>query len=71
MEGNVDAQNQKELLQGALNLLQSALVLLDQAVAPMQIGAYVDLAINQLASEISTTSGGGEVIPISRGVKRA
>lgn len=45
------------LLTGALDHLQSALELLDSAAAPAQIGAHVDLALNQLLAEIANAPG--------------
>ena len=45
-----ETSGQQDLLTDALSLLQSALELLDEAAAPAQIGAHVDLAIHQLGS---------------------
>ena len=45
------------LLTGALDHLQSALELLDSVGAPAQIGAHVDLALNQLLAEIADAPG--------------
>ena len=45
-----EISGQQDLLTDALSLLQSALELLDEAGAPAQIGAHVDLAIHQLGS---------------------
>lgn len=45
-------------LWSALNHLKSALELLDATKAPAQIGAYVDLAINQLEQALSEKMAG-------------
>lgn len=45
-----ETNGQQAMLTDALNLLQSALDLLDEAAAPAQIGAHVDLALHQLGS---------------------
>ena len=43
----------QEMLERALHHLQLALDLLDRASAPAQIGAHIDLALNQLASYLA------------------
>jgi hypothetical protein len=53
---NGDSTDQRRMLRDALDLLQVALDLLDRAAAPAQIGAYVDLAANQLG-EVVRSSG--------------
>jgi hypothetical protein len=47
-----DVQTKAKLMRSAFRHLQSALQLLDDAPAPGQIGANVDLAIRQLESAI-------------------
>lgn len=54
--GEGKLQNQTHKLESALSRLRSALELLDQAEAPAQIGAYVDLAIHQLEAAIAGQS---------------
>jgi hypothetical protein len=44
----------RQVLRDALHHLQAGLELLDRAGAPGQIGAHVDLAINQLEQALST-----------------
>lgn len=50
--GNVDthANDRQQMLRNAHQLLLDALDLLDQATAPAQIGAHVDLAAHQLGT---------------------
>ena len=45
-------------LQQSLGLLRTALQLLDEAEAPAQIGAHVDLAANLLADHLSESASG-------------
>ena len=49
--------DQQQMLRNALDLLHAALDVLDEAAAPAQIGAHVDLALNQLAETIRALSG--------------
>ena len=42
-------KNRRQMLRDALHHLSLALDLLDRAAAPPQIGAHVDLALNELA----------------------
>ena len=53
--GSVEKQSidTQDMLRDALNLLQTALGLLDRAGAPAQIGAHVDLAAHQLAEALA------------------
>lgn len=46
----------EQMLIGAVDHLRTALQLLDAAEAPAQIGAHVDLALNQLQAEVVSTS---------------
>lgn len=48
-ESDIDRQ---QMMADALARLQSALELLDRACAPAQIGAQVDMAIEQLQDEL-------------------
>lgn len=54
------------MLTDALNLLQSALDLLDEAAAPAQIGAHVDLALHQLGSLLEEAG----ISPAAQGLAR-
>jgi len=47
------AAGQHNMLLEALTNLQHALDLLDQASAPAQIGAHVDLAIHELSAAVA------------------
>lgn len=51
MTGDVEAV-QKGIMTTALEHLQQAISLLDQAEAPGQIAAHVDLAVHQLADAL-------------------
>ena len=51
---NHSMSRRSELLRAALGHLQAALDLVDQASAPGQIGAHIDLAVNQLADTIAS-----------------
>lgn len=51
MKGNEATQT--DLMTAALDLLRRAIDLLDQAEAPGQIAAHVDLAVHQLADAIA------------------
>jgi hypothetical protein len=44
-----------DLMTAALDLMRRAIDLLDQAEAPGQIAAHVDLAVHQLADAIADT----------------
>ena len=55
MNDNDDQPKQQMLLQAHCHL-RAAIELLDQASAPGQIAAHVDLAVNQLAEELSKES---------------
>jgi hypothetical protein len=61
-----ETSGQQDLLTDALRHLQSALDLLDEAAAPAQIGAHVDLAIHQLGSLLAE----GRVTPAEQGAVR-
>ena len=61
-----ETSGQHHLLADALSLLQSALDLLDEAAAPAQIGAHVDLAIHQLGSLLPETG----INPAAQGTAR-
>lgn len=56
------------MLLEALDLLQAALALLDQAAAPAQIGAHVDLAIHQLGSTVATAAKAAGAADIDRAI---
>jgi len=58
-EGMVSERVDPKLLAKALDRLRSALALLDGTSAPGQIGAHVDLALQQLLSFIERATGGG------------
>jgi hypothetical protein len=47
-------ERSRQMLRDALDHLQSGLDLLDRAGAPGQIGAHVDLAINQLGNALAS-----------------
>ena len=57
------SQARGDLLADAQALLTSALDLLDLAEAPAQIGAHVDLALNQLAAIIEAEPQASPVNP--------
>ena len=61
-----ETSGQQDLLTDALSLLQSALELLDEAAAPAQIGAHVDLAIHQLGSLLPDAA----ITPAAQGTAR-
>ena len=61
-----ETSGQHDLLTDALSLLQSALELLDEAAAPAQIGAHVDLAIHQLGSLLPEAG----ITPAAQGTAR-
>ena len=54
MTGNEATQT--DLMNAALDLLRRAMELLDQAEAPGQIAAHIDLAVHQLADAIADSS---------------
>ena len=54
MTGNEATQT--DLMNAALDLLRRAMELLDQAEAPGQIAAHIDLAVHQLADAIADNS---------------
>ena len=58
---NSHSTDQQRLLRNALDLLQAALDVLDDAAAPAQIGAHVDLAVHQLAETIHGMEGGPKI----------
>lgn len=60
------AARQHNMLLEALSNLQTALDLLDQASAPAQIGAYVDLAIHELSAAVAAVPRGVAVGQIAR-----
>lgn len=68
MGGKVKSETngQQAMLTDALNLLQSALDLLDEAAAPAQIGAHVDLALHQLGSLLEEAG----ISPAAQGLAR-
>ena len=61
-----ETSGRQDLLTDALSLLQSALELLDEAAAPAQIGAHVDLAIHQLGSLLPEAG----ITPAAQGTMR-
>lgn len=61
-----ETNGQQAMLTDALNLLQSALDLLDEAAAPAQIGAHVDLALHQLGSLLEEAG----ISPAAQGLAR-
>ena len=61
-----ETNGQQALLADALGLLQSALDLLDEAAAPAQIGAHVDLALHQLGSLLEEPG----ITPAAQGLAR-
>jgi hypothetical protein len=70
--GNVEKQSidPQQMLRDALNLLQTALGLLDRAGAPAQIGAHVDLAAHQLGEALANQVDEAELIPSAQGEAR-
>lgn len=61
-----ETNGQQAMLTDALNLLQSALDLLDEAAAPAQIGAHVDLALHQLGPLLEEAG----ISPAAQGLAR-
>ena len=61
-----ETNGQQAMLTDALNLSQSALDLLDEAAAPAQIGAHVDLALHQLGSLLEEAG----ISPAAQGLAR-
>jgi hypothetical protein len=61
-----ETNGQQAMLTDALNLLQSALDLLDEAAEPAQIGAHVDLALHQLGSLLEEAG----ISPAAQGLAR-
>ena len=59
------ADPKHKLLSAALMHLKSAIELLDQAAAPGQIAAHVDLAANQLEDALARTNGAAVLRPMS------
>lgn len=53
------ARDKRQILLRALDHLRSALTLLDEADAPGQIGAHIDLALHQLEDAIGAGAGKG------------
>ena len=51
----------EEIMSNALEQLRSALTLLDEAGAPSEIGAKVDLAIHELFLALADGSAGGSL----------
>lgn len=55
----VQQTNSGEMMERAVRLMREALDLLDQATAPSDIGAHLDLAINRLDESIKSDRTGG------------
>lgn len=66
--GQSSFQTDQEKLEKALSCMQAALILLDDADAPFDIGAHLDLAICRLMDELpqSARVGGINKIPTRR-----
>ncbi len=60
----------EELMSDALEQLRSALTLLDEAGAPSEIGAKVDLAIHELFLALANVSAGGSLTHANRNAAR-
>lgn len=58
---NSHSTDQQQLLRNALDLLHAALDVLDDAAAPAQIGAHVDLAVHQLSDTLHAMEGGPKI----------
>ena len=56
----------EEIMTAALEQLRSALTLLDEAGAPSEIGAKVDLAIHELFLALANVSAGGSLTRANR-----
>lgn len=63
---NNQAAAREHVLGDALELLTSALALLDRVEADAQIGAHVDLAVHQLASSIGPRARSAKARPVPR-----
>ncbi len=64
-EGHVESDHRSaraQLYAEALQLLLSAIDMLDRASAPGHIAAHVDLAVHQLQDVIDAESAGGRVV---------
>lgn len=55
----VKQANSSELMTDAMQLMRDALRLLDQASAPADVGAHLDLAIERLAPYLHADDNGG------------
>jgi hypothetical protein len=53
----IEETERRRMLVDAFNHLQSAIDLLDQAAAPGNIAAHVDLALHQLQGELAPIAG--------------
>jgi len=63
---NAIPEGREELLSHALEHLRSALQLLDEAQAPSQLGAHVDLAIHELFLVLADLRAGEGLAQIDR-----
>lgn len=58
------------MLRNALDLLHAALDVLDDAAAPAQIGAHVDLAVHQLTDTIRAMGGTPQITGSAQSLAR-
>ena len=65
-----DKATRQTMMQSALHHLQAAIELLDQAEAPGQIAAHIDLAVHQLADTLGVDLEAGLDSPTHLGLQK-
>lgn len=63
---NAPDRAREEIMYDALEQLRSALILLDAASAPSEIGAKIDLAIHELFLALADSSARGTLTHVNR-----